>query len=125
MAGRGSGAGYPPAPCSYWATDPNMERMSNRELWTEFHTAGRNIRGKQDALREMARRVGRRLQLATARGMSAELYEREVQTVLDTFLHERVWGEGLRSDEGMRRLPRPRMGELSEERRLIWTERRL
>lgn len=94
MAGRGSGAGHSPAPRSYWATDPNMERLSNRELWTEFHTAGRNIRGKQDALREMARRVGRRLQLATARGMSAELYEREVQTVLDTFLHERVWGKG-------------------------------
>lgn len=94
MERRGIGGGYDPPPRSYWGMDPDIERMSNIELWEEFHTAEMNIRAKSDALREMARRVGRRLQLATARGMSAELYEREVRNVLDLFLKNRVRGTG-------------------------------
>ena len=74
--------------------DERIERLSNLELWIDFHTAELNIRAKSDALREMARRVGRRLQLATARGMSAELYEREVKTVLQLFREDRVKGTG-------------------------------
>lgn len=94
MNRRGSGEGFNPSPRSYWGMDERIENLSNLELYAEFHTAEMNIRAKSDALREMARRVGRRLQLATARGMSAELYEREVRNVLDLFRKNRVIGDG-------------------------------
>ena len=94
MNRREYGEGVNPSPRSYWGMDERIEKLSNLELWVEFHTADLNIRAKSDALREMARRVGRRLQLATARGMSAELYEREVKYVLQLFKEDRVKGHG-------------------------------
>ena len=94
MIGRGSGETGRVSPSSYWGMDERIEKLSNLELWTEFHTAELNIRAKSDALREMARRVGRQLQLATARGMSAELYEREVKYALQLFKEDRVKGKG-------------------------------